>query len=196
MGVFVVFYINYQDDKVSSVVDTKDLVEEYYTNAQIEEFRKAGITILTQKDQLSMFEFIKYYSKLLENLKTKDKKIVSDILTCAEGHIGWEDNVKFFAVRDFRSIWRYNNALWELRSVARDNTISHKDINQELLKKIRRLRNFIDREYTEPVTTWGSMSDDEYADFAKRLRKYEEYMCKSCKLRFDILSEWVGLSLF
>ena len=190
------FYINYQDDKVSSVVDTKDLVEEYYTNAQIEEFRKAGITILTQKDQLSMFEFIKYYSKLLENLKTKDKKIVSDILTCAEGHIGWEDNVKFFAVRDFRSIWRYNNALWELRSVARDNTISHKDINQELLKKIRRLRNFIDREYTEPVTTWGSMSDDEYADFAKRLRKYEEYMCKSCKLQFDILSEWVGLSLF
>lgn len=196
MGVFVVFYINYQDDKVSSVVDTKDLVEEYYTNAQIEEFRKAGITILTQKDQLSMFEFIKYYSKLLENLKTKDKKIVSDILTCAEGHIGWEDNVKFFAVRDFRSIWRYNNALWELRSVARDDTISHKDINQELLKKIRRLRNFIDREYTEPVTTWGSMSDDEYADFAKRLRRYEEYMCKSCKLQFDILSEWVGLSLF
>lgn len=40
------------------------------------------------------------------------------------------------------------------------------------------------------------MSDDEYADFAKRLRKYEEYMCKSCKLQFDILSEWVGLSLF
>lgn len=190
------FYINYQDDKVSSVVDTKDLVEEYYTNAQIEEFRKAGITILAQKDQLSMFEFIKGYSKLLENLKTKDKKIVSDILTCAEGHIGWEDNVKFFAVRDFRSIWWYNNALWELRSVAGDNTISHKDINQELLKKIRRLRNFIYREYTEPVTTWGSMSDDEYADFAKRLRKYEEYMCKSCKLQFDILSEWVGLSLF
>ena len=78
------FYINYQDDKVSSVVDTKDLVEEYYTNAQIEEFRKAGITILTQKDQMNMFEFVKGYSQLLENLKTKDKKIVSDILTCAE----------------------------------------------------------------------------------------------------------------
>lgn len=190
------FYINYQDDKVSSVVDTKDLVEEYYTNAQIDEFRKAGITILTQKDQMNMFEFVKGYSQLLENLKTKDKKIVSDILICAEGHIGWEDNVKFFAVRDFRSIWWYNDALWALRNVARDNTISHKDINQELLKKIRRLRNFIDREYTEPVTTWGLMSDDEYADFAKRLRKYEEYMCKSCKLQFDILTEWVGLSLF
>ena len=104
--------------------------------------------------------------------------------------------MKFFAVRDFRSILRYNNVLWELRSVARDNTISHKDINQELLKKIRRLRNFINREYTEPVTTWGNMSDEEYADFAKRLRKYEEYMCKSCKLQFDILSEWAGLSLF
>lgn len=190
------FYINYQDDKISSVVDTKDLVEEYYTNVQIEEFRKAGITILTQKDQMNMFEFVKGYSKLLENLKTKDKKIVSDILTCAEGHIGWEDNVNFFAVRDFRAIWWYNDALWALRNVARDNTISHKDINPELLKKIRRLRNFIDREYTEPVTTWGLMSDDEYADFAKRLRKCEEYMCKSCKLQFDILSEWVGLSLF
>lgn len=190
------FYINYHDDKVSSVVDTKDLVEEYYTNAQIEEFRKAGITILNQKDQMNMFEFVKGYSQLLENLKTKDKKIVSDILTYAEGHIDWKDTMKFFAVRDFRAIWWYNDALWALRNVAEDNTISHKDINQELLKKIRRLRNFIDREYTEPVTTWGSMSDDEYADFAKRLRKYEEYMCKSCKLQFDILSEWVGLSLF
>ncbi len=190
------FYVNYQDDKVSSVVDTKDLVEEYYTNAQIEEFRKAGITILTQKDQMNMFEFVKGYSQLLENLKTKDKKIVSDILTYAEGHIDWKDTMKFFAVRDFRAIWWYNDALWALRNVAGDNTISHKDINQELLKKIRRLRNFIDREYTEPVTTWGNMSDDEYADFAKRLRKYEEYMCQSCKLQFDILSEWVGLSLF
>lgn len=190
------FYINYHDDKVSSVVDTRDLVEEYYTNAQIDEFRKAGITILNQKDQMNMFEFVKGYSQLLENLKTKDKKIVSDILTYAEGHIDWKDTMKFFAVRDFRAIWWYNDALWALRNVAGDNTISHKDINQELLKKIRRLRNFIDREYTEPVTTWGSMSDDEYADFAKRLRKYEEYMCKSCKLQFDILSEWVGLSLF
>lgn len=190
------FYINYHDDKVSSVVDTKDLVEEYYTNAQIDEFRKAGITILNQKDQMNMFELVKVYSQLLENLKTKDKKIVSDILTYAEGHIDWKDTMKFFAVRDFRAIWWYNDALWALRNVAGDNTISHKDINQELLKKIRRLRNFIDREYTEPVTTWGSMSDDEYADFAKRLRKYEEYMCKSCKLQFDILSEWVGLSLF
>lgn len=190
------FYINYHDDKVSSVVDTRDLVEEYYTNAQIDKFRKAGITILNQKDQMNMFEFVKGYSQLLENLKTKDKKIVSDILTYAEGHIDWKDTMKFFAVRDFRAIWWYNDALWALRNVAGDNTISHKDINQELLKKIRRLRNFIDREYTEPVTTWGSMSDDEYADFAKRLRKYEEYMCKSCKLQFDILSEWVGLSLF
>lgn len=147
------FYINYHDDKVSSVVDTRDLVEEYYTNAQIDEFRKAGITILNQKDQMNMFEFVKGYSQLLENLKTKDKKIVSDILTYAEGHIDWKDTMKFFAVRDFRAIWWYNDALLALRNVAGDNTISHKDINQELLKKIRRLRNFIDREYTEPVTT-------------------------------------------
>lgn len=39
--VFIMFYVNYVGSDVSSVVDTKDLVEEFYTNAQIKEFRKS-----------------------------------------------------------------------------------------------------------------------------------------------------------
>lgn len=188
------FYINYQDDKISSVVDTKDLVEEYYTNAQIDEFRKAGITVLTQEDQMGMLEVAKYYLRLLRNIKTKDKKIVSNILTYAEGHISTEDNVNLYAVKDVTALWQYNQALWSLRNITRDNTISHKDLNSELLNRVRNLMNFIDRVYTEPMYTWGCLSKSECAYFVKRLRQYEASMCKYCKLQFNWLSDWVILS--
>lgn len=188
------FYINYHDDKVSSVVDTKDLVEEYYTNAQIEEFRKAGITILNQKDQMGMFEIAKYYLRLLKSIKSKDERVISDIVTYAEGHISKADDVNFYALKDDRVLWQYNQALWSLRNIAGDTTISHRDINPELLKKIRHFINFIDRDFTEPMDTWGYLSTNEYNHFVKNLRRYEESMCQSCKLQFDYLSDWAILS--
>jgi len=187
------FYVNYRDDKVSSVVDTKDLVEEYYTNAQIEEFRKAGITILTQEDQMGMFEIAKYYLRLIDSIKSKDKKVISDIVTYAEGHINMEDAMHLSEVEDFRAILGFNSVLWQCREVVGDNTISHKDINRELLKNIRRLMNLI-REFTEPMNTWGYLSTNECNHFVKKLRRYEESMCQSCKLQFDYLSDWAILS--
>lgn len=184
------FYINYQDDKVSSVVDTKDLVEEYYTNAQIDEFRKAGITILTQEDQMVMFEIAKYYLRLIDSIKSKDKKVISDIVTYAEGHINMEDAMHLSEVEDFRAILGYNSVLWQCREVVGDNTISYKDINRELLKKIKHLMILIDEEYTEPVSAWGRPSYHEYACILRRLRRYEKVICRSCKVQLERLSYW------
>lgn len=188
------FYVNYVGSDVSSVVDTKDLVEEYYTNAQIKEFRKSGIIILPQTSQMDMFELAKHYLRLLENIDSKDNKVISDIVSYAEGKITDASLVDLSVVKDVSRLEEYRSELIDFRYSARDKSIGHRDLNHALLKSIKQLMSLVDKHEGMGYYEGSAEYEQEYAQLSEKILELGKSMCETCKVQLDGVLNWVELS--
>ena len=188
------FYVNYVGSDVSSVVDTKDLVEEYYTNAQIKEFRKSGIVILPQTSQTDMFELAKHYLRLLESIDSKDNKVISDIVSYAEGKITDASLVDLSVVKYASRLERYKSELIDFRYSARDKSIGHRDLNRALLKSIKQLMSLVDKHEGMDYYEGSAEYEQEYAQFSEKILELGKSMCETCKVQLDGVLNWVELS--
>lgn len=191
------FYINYADDNTLGVVDTKDLVEERYTYAQVKEFTKNGIPILTQDIQMHMLNLAYAYHNLIDALGTKDNAIINSVLDFAEGK-----NVKLSKATLIRievPLKLYVSYVLGVRKAYGYSDFGYRSLHPKMLKWFKYLRDSIlecysvdwsddNNTYTRPD---GQLGNSQYDELSKILDKKIDVFCKEFKMQKRIVNEWV-----
>lgn len=191
------FYINYADDNTLGVVDTKDLVEERYTYAQVKEFTRNGIPILTQDIQMHMLNLAYAYHNLIDALGTKDNAIINSVLDYAEG--GNAKLSKVTLIRIEVPLKLYVSYVLGVRKAYGYSDFGYRSLHPKMLKWFKYLRDSIlecynvdwsddNNTYTRPD---GQLGNSQYDELSKILDKKIDVFCKEFKMQKRIVNEWV-----
>lgn len=191
------FYINYADDNTLGVVDTKDLVEERYTYAQVKEFTKNGIPILTQDIQMHMLNLAYAYHNLIDALGTKDNALINSVLDYAEG--GNAKLSKVTLIRIEVPLKLYVSYVLGVRKAYGYSDFGYRSLHPKMLKWFKHLRDSIlecynvdwsddNNTYTRPD---GQLGNSKYDELSKVLDKKIDVFCKEFKMQKRIVNEWV-----
>jgi len=191
------FYINYADNNLLGVVDTKDLVEERYTYAQVEAFTKNGIQIFTQDIQMHMLNLAYAYHNLIDALGTKDNAIISSALDYAEG--GNAKLSKVTLIRIEAPLKLYVSCILGVRKAYGYYDFGYRSLNSKMLKWFKYLKASIlqcysvdwsddNNTYTRPD---GQFGNSQYDELSKILDKKIDVFCKEFKMQKRIVNEWV-----
>lgn len=191
------FYINYADDNTLGVVDTKDLVEERYTYAQVKEFTRNGIPILTQDIQMHMLNLAYAYHNLIDALGTKDNALINSVLDYAEG--GNAKLSKVTLIRIEVPLKLYVSYVLGVRKAYGYSDFGYRSLHPKMLKWFKYLRDSIlecynvdwsddNNTYTRPD---GQLGNSQYDELSKVLDKKIDVFCKEFKMQKRIVNEWV-----
>ncbi len=191
------FYINYADNNLLGVVDTKDLVEERYTYAQVEDFTKNGIQIFTQDIQMHMLNLAYAYYNLVDALGTKDNALINSVLDYAEG--GNARLSKVTLIRIEVPLKLYVSYILGVRKAYGYSDFGYRSLHPKMLKWFKYLRDSIlecysvdwsddNNTYTRPD---GQLGNSQYDELSKILDKKIDVFCKEFKMQKRIVNEWV-----
>lgn len=190
-------YIDYVDNSVVGVADTKDLVEECYTPAQIEQFIKKGIPIFSQDIQMHMLNLAYAYYNLIDALGTKDNAIIKSVLDYAEGREAKLSRVTLIRIE--APLKLYVSYVAGVRKAYGYSDFGYRSLHPKMLKWFKSMLDSIlecyNIDWSDDNSVYtrkdGKLGNSQYDKLAKVLDKKIDVFCKEFKMQKSIVNEWV-----
>lgn len=191
------FYVNYVDCDIVGVVDTKDLVEERYSLAQVENFTKSGIQILTQDIQIHMLNLAYAYHNLIDALGTKDNAIIKSVLDYAEGREAKLSKVTLIRIE--APLKLYVSYVLGVRRAYGYSDFGYRSLHPKMLKWFKSMLDSIlecySIDWSNDNNTYtrkdGQLGNSQYDKLSKILDKKIDVFCKEFKMQKSIVNDWV-----
>lgn len=194
------FYVNYRGENAVGVVDTEDLVEEYYTYGSINDFQNRGLVILPQEAQTYLFWHMCLYLDLVSRIQNSNKSAISSISAVLAFAEGRSKNMSKFEMKllSTSQFTNYVSSIKEIRTKFHHTSFGYHDIPSSTYASFSKLIKIAESKKDIPwfdkADTYeredGVLGSHAWDSLLEELDKLEDEFCEKFRFQKDLLHEW------